>query len=233
MRQDFVANVSHELRTPLTVILGFLETLKEEDDAALLQRGLGRIQNSAERMQSLVEDLLLLSKLDSDQAPEHDQKQPVRLGPFIQRLCADLEALHPAHRFVLEVDPELTVPGLERELHSAVTNLVTNALRYSPDGGTITIAYEAVEGSAYLSVRDQGLGIAANHLGRLTERFYRVDVGRSREAGGTGLGLAIVKHVLRRHHSELKITSTLGQGSCFAFALPLQVRKDASEGPHA
>ena len=233
MRQDFVANVSHELRTPLTVILGFLETLKEEDDAALLQRGLGRIQNSAERMQSLVEDLLLLSKLDSDQAPELDQKQPVRLGPFIQRLCADLAALHPAHRFVLEVDPDLTVLGLERELHSAVTNLVTNALRYSPDGGAITLSYGAFEDSAHLSVRDEGLGIAANHLGRLTERFYRVDVGRSREAGGTGLGLAIVKHVLRRHHSELKVTSTLGQGSCFAFALPLQVRQDASEGPHA
>jgi len=184
-------------------------------------------------MQSLVEDLLLLSKLDSDQAPELDQKQPVRLAPFIQRLCADLEALHPAHRFVLEVDPDLTVPGLERELHSAVTNLVTNALRYSPDGGAISITYSAAGDRAQLSVRDEGLGIAANHLSRLTERFYRVDVGRSREAGGTGLGLAIVKHVLRRHHSELKVTSTLGQGSCFAFALPLQAGKDAPERARA
>jgi two-component system phosphate regulon sensor histidine kinase PhoR len=233
MRQDFVANVSHELRTPLTVILGFLETLREEDDAALLQRGLGRIQSSAERMQSLVEDLLLLSKLDSDQAPGLDEQEPVQLGPFIQRLCADLEALHPTHRFVLEVDPKLTVPGLERELQSAVTNLITNALRYSPDGGAITISYAATEDGALLSVCDEGLGIAANHLSRLTERFYRVDVGRSREAGGTGLGLAIVKHVLRRHHSELKVTSTLGQGSAFSFALPLQARKNAPERTHA
>jgi two-component system phosphate regulon sensor histidine kinase PhoR len=131
------------------------------------------------------------------------------------------------------VDPDLTVPGLERELHSAVTNLVTNALRYSPDGGAITIAYAAAGDCAHLSVQDEGLGIAANHLSRLTERFYRVDVGRSREAGGTGLGLAIVKHVLRRHHSELKVTSTLGQGSCFAFALPLQAPVDAPEPIHA
>lgn len=232
MRQDFVANVSHELRTPLTVILGFLETLKDEEEAALLQRGLGRIQNSAERMQSLVEDLLLLSRLDSDQAPG-DQQQAVKLGPFIERLCADLEGLHPKHRLVLEVDRNLTVPGIERELHSAVTNLVTNALRYSPDGGAVTIAYQAVGDSAHLSVRDEGLGIAAKHLTRLTERFYRVDVGRSREAGGTGLGLAIVKHVLRRHHSELKVTSTLGQGSCFAFALPLLMPKGPPEAPHA
>lgn len=233
MRQDFVANVSHELRTPLTVILGFLETLKEEEDAALVQRGLGRIQNSAERMQSLVEDLLLLSRLDSDQTPGMDQQLPVKLGPFIERLCADLEGLHPKHRFVLKVDRDLTVPGMERELYSAVTNLVTNALRYSPDGGTVTISYEPVAGNAHLSVCDEGLGIAANHLSRLTERFYRVDVGRSREAGGTGLGLAIVKHVLRRHHSELTVTSTLGQGSCFAFALPLLMPKAPPEAPHA
>ena len=213
--------------------MGFLETLKDEDDAALLNRGLGRIQNSAERMQSLVEDLLLLSKLDSDQAPGLDQQQPVRLGPFIERLCADLEALYPAHRFVLEVDSDLAVPGLERELHSAITNLVTNALRYSPDGGAITICYGAVENSARLSVRDEGLGIAANHLGRLTERFYRVDVGRSREAGGTGLGLAIVKHVLRLHHSELEVSSVLGRGSCFSFALPLTARRGGPEHPNA
>lgn len=178
-------------------------------------------------MQSLVEDLLLLSRLDSDQAPPMDQQQAVKLGPFIERLCADLEGLHPKHRFVLEVNRDLPVLGLERELQSAVTNLVTNALRYSPDGGAVTITFAAREGSAHLSVSDQGLGIAANHLSRLTERFYRVDVGRSREAGGTGLGLAIVKHVLRRHHSELKVTSTLGQGSCFSFALPLPAGKDA------
>ena len=233
MRQDFIDNVSHELRTPLTVIMGFLETLKDEDDAALLNRGIGRIQNSAERMQSLVEDLLLLSKLDSDQAPGLDQQQPVRLGPFIERLCADLEALYPAHRFVLEVDSDLAVPGLERELHSAITNLVTNALRYSPDGGAITICYGAVVNSARLSIRDEGLGIAANHLGRLTERFYRVDVGRSREAGGTGLGLAIVKHVLRLHHSELEVSSVLGRGSCFSFSLPLTARRGGPEHPNA
>ncbi len=232
MRQDFVANVSHELRTPLTVILGFLETLAEEEDPALLQHGLRRIHSSAARMQSLVEDLLLLSRLDSDGEPASDEGEWLRLGPFIERLCSDLQSLHDGHGFELELDHDLAVRGQERELHSAVTNLITNAVRYSPDGGRITVTFQRVGETARFSVTDQGLGIAANHLGRLTERFYRVDVGRSREAGGTGLGLAIVKHVLRRHHSELEVHSTVGQGSCFAFALPCP-NPAAEKAPHA
>jgi two-component system phosphate regulon sensor histidine kinase PhoR len=183
-------------------------------------------------MQSLVEDLLLLSRLDSDGEPASDEGEWLRLGPFIERLCSDLQSLHDGHRFELELDRDLAVRGQERELHSAVTNLITNAVRYSPDGGPITVTFQRVGETARFSVTDQGLGIAANHLGRLTERFYRVDVGRSREAGGTGLGLAIVKHVLRRHHSELEVRSTVGQGSCFAFALPCPNPAEEN-APHA
>ncbi|MEE4384100.1 MAG: phosphate regulon sensor histidine kinase PhoR [Pseudomonadales bacterium] len=230
MRQDFIANVSHELRTPLTVVLGYLESLAGEDDAAVLQATLERLRRPAARMKSLVEDLLLLSRLDTGAPPEPESVQPVDVAGMLRRMCADASAIgDERHRFELELDDGLLLLGVERELHSAFGNLIVNAVRYSPDGGTIHVRWRAEAGGARYAVQDEGIGIAEEHIPRLTERFYRVDVGRSREAGGTGLGLAIVKHVLRRHESELEVSSTLGRGSTFSCRFPASRLVPASE----
>jgi two-component system phosphate regulon sensor histidine kinase PhoR len=217
IRQDFIANVSHELRTPLTVILGYLEALADERDPQVLQRTLERLRRPASRMKSLVEDLLLLSRLDSSLPPDSEQVQPVDVASMIRRICTEAAALSEGrHQFEVEADEGLLLLGVEQELHSAFGNLVVNAVRYSPAGGRIRIRWARDATGAGYSVEDQGLGVAEEHIPRLTERFYRVDVGRSREVGGTGLGLAIVKHVLRRHDSELAVSSTLGVGSTFS-----------------
>ncbi|MEE4301776.1 MAG: phosphate regulon sensor histidine kinase PhoR [Pseudomonadales bacterium] len=217
MRQDFIANVSHELRTPLTVVIGYLEALDDETDEALLRSTLRRLRRPAARMKSLVEDLLLLSRLDTAPPPEAEALAEIEIAALVRRIRADAEALSDAgHVFELDLDDDLVLRGLDVEVHSALSNLIVNAVRYSPEGGRIRVSWRREGDGARFTVRDEGLGIAEEHLPRLTERFYRIDVGRSRDAGGTGLGLAIVKHVLRRHGSALEIESALGRGSTFS-----------------
>jgi two-component system phosphate regulon sensor histidine kinase PhoR len=221
MRRDFVANVSHELRTPLTVLVGFLETLQNLRLDAQRQRDyLGMMQEQARNMQRLVADLLTLSALETDQGTTDDERFAV--APLLLALASDARALSKGqHAIELDLGIGASVLGSRDELASAFGNLVSNAIRYTPEGGRIALAW-LVEpgGSATFSVTDSGIGIAAEHVPRLTERFYRVDRSRSRATGGTGLGLAIVKHVLLRHQAQLEITSEPGRGSRFAVRLP-------------
>ena len=235
MRQDFIANVSHELRTPLTVVIGYLEALDDETDADLLRSTLTRLRRPATRMKSLVEDLLLLSRLDTAPPPDEDALSEIDVAALVRRVCADAEALSEAgHRFELDLDDALFLRGLDLEVHSALGNMIVNAVRYSPEGGAIRVSWQAEADGARFAVTDQGIGIAEEHLPRLTERFYRIDVGRSRDVGGTGLGLAIVKHVLRRHDSSLEIESTLGQGSTFSCRFPAgRVARGGARDRHA
>jgi len=217
MRKDFVANVSHELRTPLTVIAGYLETLLENVDQVnpRWQRPLLQMNQQAGRMQHLLNDLLLLAKLEATTYPSNNQ--PVAVEPLLQSIRSDALALSAdkKHRITLEADAELQLKGSETELRSAFSNLVFNAVKYTPAGGEIHIQWWGNEQGAHLSVQDNGPGIEAKHLPRLTERFYRVDSSRASSTGGTGLGLAIVKHVLLRHQGRLDINSTPGKGSVF------------------
>ena len=223
MRRDFVANVSHELKTPLTVTLGFVETALDAlrdtpppDIAQYLQTA----AEQARRMQQLIEDLLTLSALETDSPPALEDR--VDVAALLAEVMQEVQSLSAGrHRFSLENTGPRTVLGSARELRSAFANLAGNAVRYSPAGGDITLRWSAEgEEGARFSVSDNGLGIAAEHLPRLTERFYRVDRGRSREAGGTGLGLAIVKHVLERHQAVLQIESEPGRGSRFSVVFP-------------
>jgi len=224
MRADFVANVSHELRTPLTVINGFLETLADgdEDSVGQWRRSLQIMQQQALRMQNIVEDLLLLSRLEygRDKLPD----EPVAVPEFLSSLREEAELLSgdKAHVFEMDTDPELYLRGHTKELESAFTNLVSNAVRYTPAKGRIRIRWYEDAAGAHFEVRDTGVGIPREHLPRLTERFYRVDVARSREQGGTGLGLAIVKHVLKRHQAELHVDSEVGEGSTFRCDFPAE-----------
>ncbi len=228
MRRDFVANVSHELRTPLTVISGFLETLGDEaqvDDALMKQWGesLGLMQEQSRRMQSIVEDLLLLAKLEaSTSSPPRD---PVSVPSLIAGVAEDARPLlaEKDQTLTTQVDDSLWLHGNEQQLRSALSNLVFNAIRYTPAGGRIEVHWLGDAGGARLEVVDNGIGIAPQHIPRLTERFYRVDVGRSRETGGTGLGLAIVKHVLNRHDATLEIESELDKGSTFSCVFPRHI----------
>ncbi len=221
MRRDFVANVSHEIRTPLTVISGFIDTLIELDpprEQALQFLRSARKQSAT--MERLLVDLLTLSSLESAAAADADAFE---LRPLLEAQVADARALSAGrHRIVLEADADVRLTGVASEIETAMRNLLTNAIRYTPDQGSITVrlALDPQTGSARLSVADSGIGIPAEHLPRLTERFYRVDRGRSRDSGGTGLGLAIVKHVAQRHQAELEIDSTPGCGSCFALVFP-------------
>lgn len=222
MRKDFVANVSHELRTPLTVISGYLETLLDnvEDVNPRWLRALQQMQQQGGRMQNLLNDLLLLAKLEATDYPSDNQ--PVAVDLLLLSIKNDAQALSGErhHRISLEADPHLKLKGSETELRSAFSNLVFNAVKYTPDEGSIQIRWWGDEQGAHLSVLDSGLGIEAKHLPRLTERFYRVDSSRASNTGGTGLGLAIVKHVLLRHRARLDITSTLGKGSTFTCHFP-------------
>lgn len=234
MRRDFVANVSHEIRTPLTVLSGFVETLQtlslmpEEQ-----QRYLVLMAQQAARMQSVVQDLLTLSRLEGSPLPGVAEWTPV--AQLLSTCESEARALshllapapQPAHRLFFPPAQTLAalgeVAGAPTELQSALSNLVANAVRYTPAPGTIRVVWELLaDGSAVLSVADSGPGIDPVHLPRLTERFYRVDRSRSRETGGTGLGLAIVKHVLQRHGAELHIQSVPGKGSTFSVHLPAQ-----------
>ncbi|SAL35637.1 phosphate regulon sensor histidine kinase PhoR [Caballeronia humi] len=220
MRRDFVANVSHELKTPLTVLSGFLETMRELPlDEADRARYLEMMDQQASRMQNIVRDLLVLANLEGDMRPPSDDLLDMRA--VLRHLEDDANNLSGGrHRITFNADEALTVAGAETEIVSALGNLVTNAIRYTPDGGTIDVVWQRVKDRAVFSVRDSGLGIPAEHIPRLTERFYRVDRSRSRDTGGTGLGLAIVKHVLQRHHAELDVKSEEGRGSTFIVRFP-------------
>ena len=230
MRRDFVANVSHEIRTPLTVLTGFVETLQTLDlEAPDRARYLAMMAQQAARMQSVVQDLLTLSRLEGSPLPGMAEWTPV--SSLLQRCEEESRALsalltqNQAQGHVLEFDTGAAqwqdIAGSPAELQSALSNLISNAVRYTPGGGRIVVRWErAADGGAVFSVQDTGPGIAPEHIPRLTERFYRVDRSRSRETGGTGLGLAIVKHVLQRHGASLDIASTLGKGSVFSVTFP-------------
>lgn len=219
MRRDFVANVSHELRTPLTVLSGFLETLQEFDvDREERARYLAMMTEQSARMLSIVQDLLTLSSIESAPPPDDE---PVDMVSLLDKLRRDAEALSAGrHQIVVETDGQGDLRGSEPELVSAFGNLVANAVRYTPPGGTVRLSWQATPQGAEFAVEDSGIGIDPKHIPRLTERFYRVDRGRSRDAGGTGLGLAIVKHSLSRHQAQLEIKSTPGVGSRFAAKFP-------------
>ena len=220
MRRDFVANVSHELRTPLTVLVGFLETVRElKLDPQRVRDYIGMMQEQSARMQRIIDDLLTLSALDS--APPASDDHRIAVRPLLQRLRADATALS-GGRHVIRLDGESQseLLGMESELVSAFGNLVSNAIRYTPAGGTVTLAWREGPDGARFSVEDTGIGIEPEHIPRLTERFYRVDRSRSRETGGTGLGLAIAKHALARHDAVLEVQSEPGKGSRFTARFP-------------
>ncbi len=220
MRRDFVANVSHELRTPLTVINGFLEIAASQPnlDPATRSAHLKLMTEQGLRMQNLVVDMLTLSRLESIDTPIRPER--VAIAPLLERVLQDARALSAGkHEISLQADAP-DVIGNSDELHSAFGNLVSNAVRYTPAGGVIRLQWQLQDGRPEFSVQDNGIGISAEHISRLTERFYRVDKSRSRETQGTGLGLAIVKHVLLRHHAVLAIDSQPGQGSRFAVRFP-------------
>ncbi len=221
MRRDFVANVSHEIRTPLTVLTGFIETMARlELSEAETQRVLTLMMQQAQRMQSLVSDLLMLAQLEGSPLPAPDCWVP--LAPLLQRVHSQAQSLS-LGRHALQFDAVggAQIAGIESEIQSAVSNLVHNAVQYTPSSGSIVVTWRVqADGSGQLSVSDSGPGIAREHLPRLTERFYRVDSARSRDTGGTGLGLAIVKHAIERHGGELSIDSELGKGSTFRLSFP-------------
>jgi two-component system phosphate regulon sensor histidine kinase PhoR len=227
MRRDFVANVSHEIRTPLTVLSGFVETMQnlplDESDRA---RYLGLMAQQAQRMQTLVNDLLTLSRLEGSPVPGTGESFDA--GELLDAAMDEARALSDvlaqgSHELVRVFGPALKLVGSRSEWHSAVSNLLSNAVRYTPAGGQVSAGWRLLpDGGAELAVSDTGPGIAPEHLPRLTERFYRVDRSRSRETGGTGLGLAIVKHVVQRHGGQLRIESRPGKGSVFTLAVPAQ-----------
>jgi len=235
MRRDFVANVSHEIRTPLTVLSGFIETMGSLPLTDVeRKRVIGLMSQQAERMQSLVADLLTLATIEGSPRPPSDRWWDVE--KLMQRLQADGLALsrerHPIGLRLQDATGQggaMQLSGVESEWLSAMGNLVSNAVRYTPEGQPIDICWSLLaDGSAEFSVKDGGIGIAPEHIPRLTERFYRVDGSRSRETGGTGLGLSIVKHVVQRHGGELRVASEPGKGSTFTLTVPaLRVRHQA------
>ena len=226
MRRDFIANVSHELRTPLTVVIGFLETLidgLEELEPAAVVQYLRLAFDQSVRMQCLIEDLLTLSALETG-APA-PAEEPVAVAALLRDIAHDTELLsagrHDIGLLIADGDEDAVLLGSRKELRSAFANLASNAVRYTPDGGRIRLCWRHVADGAEFAVEDNGIGIEARHIPRLTERFYRVDRGRSRETGGTGLGLAIVKHILSRHDAALQIESEYGKGSRFSARFPV------------
>jgi two-component system phosphate regulon sensor histidine kinase PhoR len=220
MRRDFVANVSHELRTPLTVLAGFLETIQDlKLDAGRVRDYVALMAPQAERMKRLIEDLLTLSAIEHAPAPPPGER--VKLRPLLERVRAEAQALSAGrHRISLEIAGAHDLLGAESELASAFVNLASNAVRYTPADGEIRLRWRSGAEGGEFSVEDTGIGIEAEHIPRLTERFYRVDRSRSRETGGTGLGLSIVKHALARHQAQLAVESEPGRGSRFAARFP-------------
>jgi two-component system phosphate regulon sensor histidine kinase PhoR len=223
VRRDFVANVSHELRTPITVLGGFIETLLDNQqlDEATRNRILGTMQSQTHRMQELVEELLLLSRLESDQGTSTPEATSV--DHLMRQVAQSAEHLSQGrHTIEVLIKDHDSILGSAKELLSAFGNLVSNAVRYTPDGGTIRLRWSREQGAGVFSVEDNGIGIEQEHIPRLTERFYRVDRARSRDTGGTGLGLAIVQRIATRHEANLEITSEPGKGSRFRVIFPEQ-----------
>lgn len=221
IRRDFVGNISHELRTPLTVISGYLGTFLGDVDTfpAPYRKALGQMAQQAERMETLLRDLLWLSRIESEE-------RQVKLGridmcSLVEELRDELAATGTSHPLELQLESDHQVQGDYRELYSAISNLVSNAIKYSPDHSPVSISWRRLDDGYHLAVRDRGVGIDALHLPRLTERFYRVDDSRNSTTGGTGLGLAIVKHIAAAHEARLEIESTLGEGSSFSLVFPL------------
>jgi two-component system phosphate regulon sensor histidine kinase PhoR len=234
MRRDFVANVSHEIRTPLTVLAGFIETLAQLPlSDAERTRVLALMQQQTTRMQALVADLLMLAQLEGSPRPAADRW--VAVAGLRDAVLADALALSKGrHRIEFSGGEDAELAGSPGELQSAFGNLLSNAVRYTPEGGRISASWEwRDDGGGAFVVRDTGIGIAREHVARVTERFYRVDGSRSRETGGTGLGLAIVKHVLQRHGGEVLIESEPGQGSTFRLVFPALRVRHLREAPAA
>ncbi len=223
MRRDFVANVSHEMRTPLTVVSGFLENLQDMPDLnkESSRRALHLMAEQTRRMDNLVADLLTLSRLENEQSPLREET--VDIKHLLNEIYLDGKLLSgERHRLQMEIDSSANLLGNRDELQSAFGNLLSNAIRYTPEGGEILLRWFERGGQPVFLVQDSGIGIAAQHIARLTERFYRVDRSRSRETGGTGLGLAIVKHIAIRHQAKLEISSEEGKGSTFALVFPVK-----------
>ena len=221
-RRDFVANASHELRTPLTVLKGYLEILEPEAQSrgplSAWSAPITEMRNQASRMESVVNDMLRLARLEADMPNKPDL---LNVPAMLERVLEEARTMSKGtHRFQSKIDPQLQMLGWELEAQSIFSNLVTNAVRYTPSGGLIRLEWKADAGDAVFLCADTGIGIAEKDIPRLTERFYRVDVGRSRASGGTGLGLSIVKHALERHDAQLQIESELGVGSTFSCRFP-------------
>ncbi|HET8807364.1 MAG TPA: phosphate regulon sensor histidine kinase PhoR [Methylophaga sp.] len=221
MRRDFVANVSHELRTPLTVLKGYLESFTDETDPAMWQHALPVMQQQTHRMHLMIKDLLALSQLETGEKPL--QHRPTDVCKLLHSVIDDAKRLasFSEHQLELNCDSDRWLLADADELRSAISNLIFNAVKYTPAGTAITVSWTMQESTCVIEVEDNGEGIASHHLDRLTERFYRVDNGRDRENGGTGLGLAIVKHILSRHKGRLEISSELGEGATFRCVFPL------------
>jgi two-component system phosphate regulon sensor histidine kinase PhoR len=225
IRKDFVANVSHELRTPLTVLQGYLEVIDAEHlpDPAMWQKAHKVMLEQTRRMDGLVQQLLTLSRIEASSRVQFDDV--IDVPTILHTLEQEAQALNreKQHNISFNIDTELKVTGVTEELRSAFSNLVTNAIKYTPTGGEISVSWQRQHQRAVFAVNDNGVGIASHHVKRLTERFYRVDPSRARNTGGTGLGLAIVKHVLSRHNSQLMIFSEPGRGSSFSFTIPAEL----------
>jgi two-component system phosphate regulon sensor histidine kinase PhoR len=220
MRRDFVANASHELRSPLTVITGYLDALADDQkldptwSAPILE-----MRRQSERMSTIIRDLLELSKLESGERPLDEE--PIDIPGMLALLRKETLALeHRPHEVRLKLDSKEWLKGVENEVHSIVSNLLSNAVKYTPPQGEIELRWWTDGDGGHIAVRDTGVGIAPEHIPRLTERFYRVDSGRSRDLGGSGLGLAIVRHALQRHEGTLTIDSLEGHGSTFTCHFP-------------
>jgi two-component system phosphate regulon sensor histidine kinase PhoR len=223
MRRDFVANVSHELRTPLTVVSGFVENLQDMPDLNhdSAKRALHLMAEQTRRMDNLVADLLTLSRLENEQSPL--QEEIVDIAELLKEIYQEGKLLSGEHHHLrMEIANSANLLGNRDELHSAFGNLISNAIRYTPEGGEILLRWFERGGQPVFAVQDSGIGIDAQHIPRLTERFYRVDRSRSRETGGTGLGLAIVKHIAMRHQAKLEVSSEEGKGSTFALIFPVK-----------
>ena len=221
MRKDFVDNISHELRTPLTVLSGYIETFTDQDDITpRWKRAFTQMQSQTKRMNALVNDLLLLSNLENNKKVA--KNQIIDMANLMNQIFDDARAynLDYGHTLNLDIDSHCDLIGSDTEIASAFSNLITNAIKYTPKGGIITIGWHEDGDHAYFTVQDNGIGINPKHLPRLTERFYRVDSARSRQTGGTGLGLAIVKHVLMQHGAYLEISSKENEGSTFTAVFP-------------
>jgi two-component system phosphate regulon sensor histidine kinase PhoR len=236
MRRDFIANASHELRTPLAVLQGSIEQMElqcDENDSRC--KPLTRMRRQCERMRHILEDLLTLARLEGRLSGVSPMLEVISPAVLLRDLVEEARALseqHGGHEFRLELDDSFQLRINMEDLLNACSNLVINAVRYTPAGGTITTTLERLDGNARISISDTGVGIPEVHLPRLTERFYRVDAGRSSESGGTGLGLSIVKHALEQYRSKLEIDSQPGKGSTFAFTIPAEFVVEGSPGEH-